>query len=102
MAASNPTPTLSTSTHPPHRFSPPPLQFPAENAPPPSKQPFLRHLAALSLISFFSIWGTLTREGLVALNTYDGMSIKPLIWAQAVGCFAMGWCIGNQKQIEGW
>jgi len=99
--SANPT---STSTSTSNHFSPPPLQFPAENAPAPapSNQPLLRHLAALSLITFFSIWGTLTREGLVALNTYNGNSVKPLIWAQAVGCLAMGWCIGNQKQIEGW
>lgn len=65
-----------------------------------SHESLIRHLSILSLLIFFSIWGTLTREGLAALNSYDGMSINPLIWPQAVGCLVMGWAIGNQRQIE--
>lgn len=61
-----------------------------------------RHLATLSLLSFAAIWGTLARKGLSALNTYDGQSVTPLVWAQAVGCLIMGLAIGgtNQKAIE--
>ena len=62
----------------------------------------LRHLAILSLLMFASIWGTLTREGLVALNTYSGMSIKPVIWAQAFGCLVMGWTVANRAPLEIW
>lgn len=62
----------------------------------------LRHLSILGLLSFAAIWGTLAREGLVALNTYDGESVAPLIWAQAVGCLIMGLAIGaNRRAIEG-
>lgn len=62
----------------------------------------VRHLAILGLLAFASIWGTLAREGLVALNTYAGQSITPLVWAQAVGCLIMGLAIGeNRKAIEG-
>ncbi|WFD31980.1 hypothetical protein MSPP1_003022 [Malassezia sp. CBS 17886] len=51
----------------------------------------LRVLATAGLLVFGTLWGTLTRLGLVALNTYDGQSITPLIWVQGVGCLVMGW-----------
>ncbi|PWY98619.1 hypothetical protein BCV70DRAFT_201939 [Testicularia cyperi] len=61
-----------------------------------------RYLAILGLLSFASIWGTLAREGLAALNTYDGQSVTPLVWAQAVGCLVMGLAVGstNKKILE--
>lgn len=62
----------------------------------------LRHVAILSLLVFASIWGTLAREGLIALNTYSGMSITPTIWAQSVGCLIMGWNIANREALEVW
>lgn len=62
----------------------------------------LRHMSILMLLSFSAIWGLLTREGIVALNTYPGMSIDPTIWAQAVGCFVMGWTVGHRKVLEVW
>lgn len=46
--------------------------------------------AAAGAIVVGSVWATLTRLGLIGLNTYDGQSIKPLIWAQAIGCLLMG------------
>ncbi len=62
----------------------------------------MRHLAVLGLVALASIWGTLAREGLVALNTYDGQSVAPLVWAQAVGCLVMGLAVGaNRQPIEG-
>jgi hypothetical protein len=60
----------------------------------------LRHCAILGLLAFASLWGTLTREGLIALNTYDGQSIKPVIWAQAVGCLVMGWTVANKEALD--
>ena len=62
----------------------------------------MRHCSILGLLGFAAIWGTLAREGLVALNTYDGESVFPLVWAQAVGCLIMGLAIGaNRPAIEG-
>lgn len=62
----------------------------------------IRHTAILSLLALAAIWGTLAREGLVALNTYSGTSVDPLIWAQTVGCLIMGLATGaNRKPIEG-
>lgn len=61
----------------------------------------MRHLSTLGLLTFASIWGTLAREGLVALNTYSGASVDPLVWAQAVGCLIMGLAIGaNRSAIQ--
>lgn len=70
--------------------------------PPTQFHRLLRHLAILGLLAFAAIWGTLTRLGLVALNTYDGSSITPVIWAQAVGCLVMGWTIANKAALELW
>lgn len=47
--------------------------------------------AAAGAIAVGSVWGTLARLGLVALTTYDAQSVTPMLWAQAVGCFVMGW-----------
>jgi CrcB protein len=61
----------------------------------------IRHITILSLLTLAAIWGTLAREGLVALNTYSGTSVDPLIWPQAVGCLIMGLATGaNRKPIE--
>ena len=61
-------------------------------------------IATAGAITFGSIWGTLTRLGLVALNTYDGQSIAPLVWAQAVGCLVYGYASHKRSKaaIEGW
>ncbi|WFD35089.1 hypothetical protein MCUN1_001938 [Malassezia cuniculi] len=63
-----------------------------------------RHCATLALLVVGAIWGTLARLGLVALNTYDGQSIEPTIWAQAVGCLIMGWVTHpkNKAALEQW
>jgi CrcB protein len=52
--------------------------------------PSLDRLATVSSIVFFSIWGTLTRLGLSALFTYSGQLFQGVVWAQAWGCFVMG------------
>lgn len=77
------------------------LQPPAAPGPAPAPHPLARHLATLGLLTFASIWGTLTRVGLTALNTYSGQSITPVIWAQAVGCLVMGWTVSNKDALEG-
>jgi len=59
-----------------------------------------RHAAVLGLLACSALWGTLARLGLSALNSYDGHSIAPVIWAQGVGCFVMGWALGNRGEIE--
>ena len=61
-------------------------------------------LATAGAITLGSIWGTLARLGLVALNTYDGQSIAPLVWAQALGCLVFGYASHKRSKaaIEGW
>ncbi|KAK2466260.1 hypothetical protein APHAL10511_001902 [Amanita phalloides] len=44
----------------------------------------------LALIMPGAVFGTLARLGLTALATYDGASVFPLAYAQAVGCLVMG------------
>ncbi|KAF8974502.1 CrcB-like protein-domain-containing protein [Flammula alnicola] len=46
-----------------------------------------------------SILGALARLGLVALTTYDGQSIFPLAYAQAVGCLIMGFGVRFKEPI---
>lgn len=62
----------------------------------------LRHFSILGLLSFSSIWGVLAREGLIALNTYDGMSVSATIWPQAVGCLIIGYVVANRVLLERW
>lgn len=67
--------------------------------------PATRDVAATAgLVALASLWGTLTRLGLEALNTYDGQSIAPVIWAQGVGCVVMGWATyhRNRAVLEQW
>lgn len=61
-----------------------------------------RSAAVLGLLTFASIWGTLARMGLVALNTYRGQSVDPVVWAQGVACLIMGWCIANKDELVRW
>nr|CDI52842.1 chromosome condensation [Melanopsichium pennsylvanicum 4] len=85
---------LPTTSHPRSQNEPNYLQTPPHHR-------ILRHLAILGLLSFAAIWGTLVREGLVALNTFDGQPVFPLIWAQAFGCLIMGLAVGaNKAAIE--
>lgn len=78
----------------------PPQQQQQQSRRPSTRDIALRHLSVLGLLTFSSIWGTLAREGLIALNTYDGRSISPTIWAQAVGCLVMGWTVANKPALE--
>jgi protein CrcB len=44
-----------------------------------------------------SVFGVLARLGLQALVTYDGQSIFPLAYVQAIGCFIMGLGLGMKE-----
>ncbi|KDQ64578.1 hypothetical protein JAAARDRAFT_117173 [Jaapia argillacea MUCL 33604] len=46
-----------------------------------------------------SVFGVLTRLGLQALATYQGQSIFPLAYAQAFGCFVMGFTLQFKEPI---
>jgi fluoride exporter len=57
---------------------------------PPSKVYHPFSPSVLALLMPASILGVLARLGLQALATYDGRSIYPLAYVQAVGCLVMG------------
>jgi fluoride exporter len=46
--------------------------------------------AVVALLMPASVFGVLARLGLQALGTYNGKSIFPLAYPQAVGCLIMG------------
>jgi fluoride exporter len=50
-------------------------------------------LHVLALLIPASTFGVLARLGLLALGTYDGSSIFPLIYVQALGCLIMGFAV---------
>ena len=47
-----------------------------------------------------SIFGVLARLGLEGLTTYDGRSIFPLAFPQALGCLVMGICLPLKDPIS--
>jgi hypothetical protein len=59
--------------------------------------PFSIHV--LSLLMSSSVFGTLARLGIHALVSYDGQSIFPLAWVQAVGCGIMGFAVAMREPI---
>lgn len=66
---------------------------------PPSKTYHPFSPAVLALLIPASILGVLTRLGLQALATYDGRSIFPLAYPQAVGCFFMGFALAYKEPL---
>lgn len=54
----------------------------------------------LALLMPFSVFGVLARLGLSALANYSGQSIFPLIYAQAVGCLIMGFCLHLKEPLS--
>ena len=56
----------------------------------------------LALLMPASVFGVLARLGLGALTSYDGESIFPLIYVQAVGCFVMGFCLALKIPMSEW
>ena len=57
-------------------------------------------LHVLALLTPSSTFGVLARLGLLALGTYDGSSIFPLIYVQAVGCLIMGFAVGLKEPFN--
>lgn len=53
----------------------------------------------LALLVPFSIFGVLARLGLQALATYNGQSIFPLSYPQALGCLVMGFVLHLKEPI---
>ncbi|KAH8999228.1 CrcB-like protein-domain-containing protein [Lactarius akahatsu] len=57
-------------------------------------------LAVIAPLMPASVLGVLTRLGLDALATYDGRSIFPLAYPQALGCLVMGICLPLKDPIS--
>ncbi len=53
----------------------------------------------LALLIPASILGTLARLGLLAMTSYEGESIFPLAYVQAVGCLVMGFGLRLKEPI---
>jgi len=71
------------------RIDRPPTHDQQESLPPPKVfRPW--SLAVVALLMPASVFGVLARLGLQALVTYDGRSIFPLAYVQAIGCLIMG------------
>lgn len=62
----------------------------ADEGIPPSKIYHPLSFPVLALLMPASVLGVLARLGLVALMTYDGHSVFPLAYVQALGCLIMG------------
>ncbi|KAI5124936.1 hypothetical protein M0805_007363 [Coniferiporia weirii] len=56
-------------------------------------------LPVLTSLMAASVFGVLSRLGLLALSGYDEHSIFPLAWVQAMGCLIMGFSLGLKDQI---
>jgi hypothetical protein len=59
--------------------------------------PFSFHV--LGLLAPASIFGLLARLGLSSLMTFQGASVFPLAWVQALGCLVMGLAFGLREPI---
>jgi len=55
--------------------------------------------AVLALLMPASLFGVLARLGVQALADFDGMSIFPLAWVQALGCLFMGIALRLKEPI---
>eukprot|EP01126_Amoeba_proteus_P001445 TRINITY_DN1041_c0_g1_i3.p1 TRINITY_DN1041_c0_g1~~TRINITY_DN1041_c0_g1_i3.p1 ORF type:complete len:336 (+),score=44.43 TRINITY_DN1041_c0_g1_i3:63-1070(+) len=54
-------------------------------------------LRCVAWITIFSIFGTLTRLGINALNNYDGAVLPSLTWTQFVGSSVLGFLLKESK-----
>lgn len=68
---------------------------------PPAKVYHPMSPAVLALLMPASVFGVLARLGIVALVSYDGRSIFPLAYAQALGCLIMGVAVRLKDPIGG-
>jgi CrcB protein len=71
---------------------------PTTQGPPRIYHPF--SLAVIAPLMPTAVFGTLARLGLQALATYDGRSIFPLAYVQAVGCLIMGIALPLKDTID--
>lgn len=76
---------------------PPTVLEPTAQGPPRFYHPFSP--AVIALLMPASVFGVLARLGLQALGTYDGRSIFPLAYPQAVGCLIMGIALPLKETI---
>jgi CrcB protein len=53
----------------------------------------------IALLMAPAVFGVLARLGLVALATYNGESIFPLAYVQALGCLIMGFCLRLKEPL---
>ena len=79
------------------------IELPTTNVVPPGRAEKTYHPFSLSVIAPLmpaSVFGLLARLGLDALTTYDGRSIFPLAYPQALGCLIMGICLPLKDPIS--
>jgi CrcB protein len=79
------------------------IELPVTHADPPARAGKTYHPLSLAVIAPLmpaSIFGVLARLGLEALATYDGRSIFPLAYPQALGCLIMGICLPLKDPIS--
>ena len=53
----------------------------------------------IALLMPAAVFGLLARLGTVALTTYNGESIFPLAYVQALGCLIMGFCLRLKEPL---
>ena len=53
----------------------------------------------IALLMAPAVFGVLARLGLVALVTYNGESVFPLAYVQALGCLIMGFCLRLKEPL---
>ena len=79
------------------------IELPTTNVAPPVRAAKTYHPFSLSMIAPLmpaSVFGLLARLGLDALTIYDGSSIFPLAYPQALGCLIMGICLPLKDPVS--
>lgn len=79
------------------------IELPTTHVVPPASAGKTNHPLSLAVIAPLmpaSIFGVLARLGLEGLATYDGRSIFPLAYPQALGCLIMGICLPLKDPIS--
>lgn len=74
-----------------------PLTPPINEIPPKKDSQFLLLAHTCYWLIFFSLLGTLSRLGLIALTTYPGSPLSGVIWANFAGCLIMGFLIEDLR-----
>jgi fluoride exporter len=71
----------------------------AEEGIPSSKTYGSLSFPVIALLMPAAVFGVLARLGIVALTTYNGESIFPLAYVQALGCLIMGFCLRLKEPL---